>query len=303
MSPLLECVPNFSEGRDAGIVQGLVDAMSAVPGVACLAHELDADHHRAVITLAGSPDAVAEAAVRGARRAIETIDLRAHRGEHMRMGAMDVCPFVPLSGTTMDGAVAIARSVGERFGDELGLPVFFYGHAALRPERRVLGAVRNRGFEQLGALVESDPSYRPDRGPARLHPTAGAVGVGARGFLIAYNVQLASADVALAARISKAVRESSGGLPAVQARGFFLAERGLAQVSMNLLDYTQTPVRRVFDEVVALAAAEGVAVEDSELVGLVPRAALDDATARHVKLIGFDPGAQVLEERLRACGL
>ena len=300
---LLECVPNFSEGRDAAVVDRLVEAMSVVPSVSCLARTMDADHHRCVITLAGAPDGLIEAVVCGARAAIELIDLRAHRGVHMRMGALDVCPFVSLGTTDPAVAVAAARAAGQRLGDELSLPVFLYGSAATRPDRRVLGAVRNRQFERLGELVGGDAAFAPDFGPARLHPTAGAVGVGARGVLIAYNVELATDDVAAARRIAKTIRASDGGLPAVQARGFALAERGRAQVSTNLLDYRVTSIRQVFDAVVAEAVRLGVKVEKSELIGLVPETALDAATARHVRLDGFDPCAQVLEERLRAHGL
>lgn len=300
--PLLECVPNYSEGRDVAVVDRLVEAM-VVPGAACLAREMDADHHRCVITMAGTPEGLVEAVVRGARAAIEHIDLRGHRGVHMRMGALDVCPFVPLGATDPAVAVAAARAAGERLGREVGLPVFLYGDAATRPERRVLGAVRNLEFERLDELVGRDAAFAPDFGPARLHPTAGAVGVGARGLMIAFNVDLVTADVAAARRIAKAIRASDGGLPAVQARGFTLAERGRAQVSTNLLDYRITSIREVFDAVVAEASALGVDVEESELIGLVPEAALASDTVQHVRLREFDPRAQVLEERLRARGL
>lgn len=300
---LVECVPNFSEGRDADVVGQLVDTMTAVAGVVCLAHELDGDHHRCVITLAGPPDALVEALVHGARDACRDIDLRQHRGVHMRMGALDVCPFVPLLATPMSVAVDAALAAGARFARELDLPVFLYGEAAARPERRVLGAVRNLEFERLGELVGRDDDYRPDLGPARLHESAGAVGVGARDLLIAYNIELRTEDVALARRIAKEIRASDGGLPAVQARGFALGSRATAQVSTNLLDYTVTSVCDVFDAVAARAAESGVEVEASELVGLVPEAAFDSGTARHVQLRDFDPRAQLLEERLRAHGL
>jgi glutamate formiminotransferase len=300
---ILECVPNFSEGKDAAKVARLVEAMTAVRGARCLAHEQDAAHHRCVITIAGPQGAVAEAAFRGARAAIELIDLRGHQGEHKRMGAIDVCPFVPLGGADMALAVATARAVGERIGRELGLPVFLYGEAATRPARKVLGNVRNKQFEGLRELVGRDPEFVPDFGPARMHETAGAVAVGARAFLIAYNINLASDDVALAKSIAKAVRESSGGLPGVQAMGFFLEDRGRAQVSMNLLDFRTTSIRQVFDAVAAHAREASVAIVESELVGLVPAAALDAATATHVKLRDFDMRAQVVEERLRAAGV
>lgn len=303
MPPLLEFVPNFSEGKDARKVEALVAAMTAVPGVHCLGQEMDQSHHRSVVTLAGPAPAIAEAAVRGARAAIERIDLRLHRGEHKRMGAMDVCPFVPLQGATMADAVATANLVGERIGRELSLPVFLYAAAARCESRQVLGNFRNKEFEGLAALVGSDPEYMPDFGPAKLHPTAGAVAVGARSFLIAYNINLATADVQVAKDIAKSVRERDGGLKKVQAMGFFLDDRQLAQVSMNLLDFSVTSIRAVYDAVASGAAARGVAVHESELVGLVPSAAIDADVAAHVRLRGFDPKLQVVEERLRVLGV
>jgi glutamate formiminotransferase len=301
--PLLEFVPNFSEGRDAAKVDRIVAAMTAVSGVRCLDREMDASHHRAVITLAGAADAVAEGAVRGARAAMNEIDLRGHRGEHKRMGAMDVCPFVPLRGATMALAVETAKKVGRRIGTELQLPVFLYGEAATREQRRILGNVRNLEFELLCTKVGVDPELAPDFGPNCMHPSAGAVAVGARTFLIAYNVHLATPDVAVAKRIAKAVREKDGGLPKIQAMGFFIEPRNQAQVSMNLLDFHVTGVRRIFDEVAARAQAEGVTIVDSELVGLIPQDAIDAEIARHVRLHGFDPRKQVIEERLRAEGV
>lgn len=298
--PLLELVPNFSEGRNAAVVDALIAAMTSVPGALCLAHELDSNHNRAVVTLAGPADAMAEAAFRGAREAIARIDLRAHRGEHKRMGAMDVCPFVPLAGATMADAVAAARTAGERIGRELGLPVFLYAEACTRESRRVLGNFRNKEFEGLQQLVGSDPEYAPDFGPAKLHPTAGAVAVGARTFLIAYNVNLRTADVQVAKDIAKAVREKDGGLKKVQAMGFFLDDQQRAQVSMNLLDFRVTPIATVYERVAELAKQKGVEVHESELVGLVPAAALDAATAKRIRLDAFDPKRQVVEERLRA---
>lgn len=303
MQPLLECVPNFSEGKNAEVVEALVREMSAVTGVNCLAHELDPAHHRCVITLAGDPSAVADAAFHGLRKAISLIDLTGHSGEHRRMGAMDVCPFVPLGSADMDLAVATAKQVGARIGEELAVPVFLYAKAAQREDRRILGNIRNKQFEGLQDLVGTDPDFTPDFGPDRLHPTAGAVGVGARTFLIAYNINLQTADVDVAKAISKAVRERDGGLARVQAMGFFLDDRGVAQVSMNLLDYSVTSIRRVFDEVARLATEAGVGIEESELVGLVPEAALDSSTATHIQLQGFDPDQQVVEARLKAAGI
>ncbi|MCC6673197.1 MAG: glutamate formimidoyltransferase [Planctomycetes bacterium] len=303
MRALLEFVPNFSEGRDAAKVEALVAAMLGVPGAVKLDTEMDAAHHRSVVTLAGSPEAMAEAAFRGAAKAMELIDLRRHKGEHKRMGAMDVCPFVPLGSADMALAVRTAEQVGARIGAELGLPVFLYARAARRPERTVLGTFRNKEFEGLQSLVGADPLYAPDFGPALMHPSAGAVAVGARDFLIAYNVNLATEDVAVAKAIAKQVREKDGGFPAVQAMGFFLDDRKQAQVSMNLLDFRRTSIRTVFDAVAKLAAAAGVSVAESELVGLVPAAAIDAAMARHVLLRSFDRRKQVVEERLAAEGV
>ncbi len=302
MKPLLEFVPNFSEGRDPAVVDALVAAMTAVPEVRCLGRELDASHHRAVVTLAGPADAVAEAAVRGAREAMGRIDLTKHKGEHKRMGAMDVCPFVPLGDATMSDAVATARQVGERIGGELGLPVFLYAEACTRESRRKLGDFRNKQFEGLRELVGTDPGFAPDFGPARMHPTAGAVAVGARPFLIAFNVNLATEDVQVAKDIAKAVREKDGGFAKVQAMGFFLDDLRQSQVSMNLLDFETTSIRTVFDRIAELARARGVEVERSELVGLAPAAALDADTAAHVRLPDFSPAEQIVERRLAAEG-
>jgi glutamate formiminotransferase len=302
MAPLLEFVPNFSEGKDARVVDAIVAAMTAVAGVKCLGSELDPNHHRSVITLAGVAPAIADAAVRGAAAALQRIDLRTHRGEHKRMGAMDVCPFVPLAGASMADAIATARAVGARIGAELGLPVFLYAEAATRESRRVLGNFRNKEFEGLLGLVGTDPELTPDFGPARLHPTAGAVAVGARKFLIAYNVNLATTDVQVAKDIAKAVREKDGGFKKVQAMGFFLDDRQLAQVSMNLLDFETTSIRTVFDAVAKLAAQRGVQVAESELVGLAPAAAIDAALARHIRLPAFDAQRQVVEAKLAALG-
>jgi glutamate formiminotransferase len=300
VTPLLEFVPNFSEGKDQAKVDAIVAAMTAVAGVRSLGAEMDGSHHRAVITLAGPAPAVAEAAFRGAREAMRRIDLRHHVGEHKRMGAMDVCPFVPLAGATMADAVATARAVGERIGRELELPVFLYAAAASRPGRTKLGDFRNKEFEGLMKLVGTDPEFTPDFGPARLHPSAGAVAVGARKFLIAYNINLKTTDVQIAKDIAKAVREKDGGFKSVQGMGFFLDDKQLAQVSMNLLDFETTSIRTVFDKVCELAAARGVAVAHSELIGLAPAAAIDEALARHIKLPGFDPKQQVVERKLAA---
>jgi len=300
--PLLELVPNFSEGRNRDVVDSIVAAMTAVPGVKCLGSELDASHNRAVVTLAGAANAIADAAVRGAAAAMEKIDLRGHKGEHKRMGAMDVCPFVPLAGATMADAVATAKAVGARIGKELGLPVFLYAEAATRESRRVLGNFRNKEFEGLMPLVSTDPEFAPDFGPAKLHATAGAVAVGARKFLIAYNVNLRTTDVQIAKDIAKAVREKDGGFKKVQGMGFFLDDKQLSQVSMNLLDYETTSIRTVFDAVAKMAKDRGVEVVESELIGLAPAAAIDAALAKHIRLPKFDPTEQIVEAKLKALG-
>jgi glutamate formiminotransferase len=298
-SPLLEFIPNFSEGRNAAVVDAIVAAMAAVPFAKVLGREMDQSHNRCVITLAGPQEAMAEAAFRGCREAIARVDLRTHKGEHKRMGAMDVCPFVPLAGASMADAIATAKAVGARIGKELSLPVFLYAEACTREDRRVLGNVRNKEFEGLMALVGSDPTYAPDFGPARMHASAGGLSVGARNFLIAYNVNLKTRDVQIAKDIAKAVREKDGGLKRVQAMGFFLDDKQCAQVSMNLLDFHVTSLRTVFDAVAARARDAGVEVLESELVGLAPAAAIDQGLARHIRLPNFDRAQQVVEEKLK----
>lgn len=315
MTEWLECVPNFSEGRDPSVLEALAVAVRAIHGVRLLGREMDADHHRAVVTLAGEARLVEQAAFELARVAVETIDMGRHQGVHKRAGALDVCPFVPLHDTPMARAVAAAERVGRRIAEELGVPVFLYAQAAQRPERRVLGHVRNLGFETLRDRMGAEPDLAPDFGPAAVHPTAGATSVGARPFLIAYNVDLASDDLALAKDIARRVRESSGGLPAVQAMGFELASVGRAQVSTNILDFRRTPVRVLYDRIAAWAAEAGVEVHRSELIGLVPAAAFEAEVAMgeagavltqdgarqlaafvdHIRLPGFDATRRIVE--------
>jgi glutamate formiminotransferase len=301
MDRLVECVPNFSEGRSTETVDALVAAAQR-EGATLLDREMDASHNRCVITFAGAPDVVARAAFAAVREAIPRIDLNRHKGEHPRMGACDVIPFVPIAGVTIDEAVQLAADVGARIGAELQIPVYLYAEAARRPERRALPDVRKGEFEGLRDAIGKDPAKAPDFGPNRIHPTAGATAVGARFFLIAYNVQLETADVEVAKAIAHEIRERDGGLPRVQAKGFEVDVDGkkLAQVSMNLLDFRQTSIQRAFEEVERRAKQRGAAIVDSELVGLVPRAALDDATARRVRLRGYDPSKQVLEEVIAA---
>ena len=297
MTEIVECVPNFSEGRRKEVVDAIAQAIAAVPGVRVLDRQMDADHHRSVITFVGERTAVAQAAFRGAQKAVELIDMNRHRGEHPRVGALDVLPFVPIAGVTMDDCVALARSVGKRIADELQVPVYLYEAAATRPDRRALPDVRRGEYEGLKGEIGTNPDRTPDFGPRRLHPTAGACIVGARPVLIAWNVNLRTTDVGIAKRIAKAIRESDGGLPAVRAKGFELADRGLVQVSMNMVDYRKTTLVQAFDAIRSLAAKEGVEIAESEVIGLVPLDALVDGAAQYFKLARFHRD-QILETRL-----
>ncbi len=295
-TPLVECVPNFSEGRDAGTIEALRTALSGVPGVHLLDVQADAAHHRSVFTFVAPPDAAVEAALRAMRVATERIDLTHHRGEHPRMGATDVVPFVPVRDITMDDCTALARRLGERAGAELGIPIYLYARAATRPERERLPDVRKGEFEGLRGRIGADPAADPDFGPKRIHPTAGATAVGARPFLVAFNIYLDSSDVSIAKDIAKQIRTSSGGLPAVQASGF--AVEGKAQVSMNLLDIDTTPPVVVFAAVERAARARGVEILKSEVVGLIPERGILGAGAAALKLP--DPDAHMLEAKIRA---
>ncbi len=289
MRTLVECVPNFSEGRDPQKIAAIAAAIRSVPGVALLHSHIDPNHHRSVLTFAGEPEAVLEAAVRSARRAVDLIDLNQHEGEHPRIGAIDVLPFIPLEGVTMAQCVELARSAGMRIATELEVPVYFYELAALRPERRSLAFVRRGEFEELREDIETNPDRYPDAGEARIHPTAGAVAVGARPLLIAFNVNLATDDLEIARKIATAVRGRDGGLKYVKALGFRLHDRGQTQVSMNLVDFKRTPIFRAFDMVCREAERFGVAVSGSELVGLVPQAALDACSDHYLRFENFRP--------------
>lgn len=299
---LVECVPNFSEGRDQATVQALAEAVRAVSGAALLDQTMDPDHHRAVLTFAGAPEAVAEAAFQATKAATARIDLRRHQGEHPRIGATDVVPFVPICGVTMRDCVELARTVGRRIGVELDIPVFLYEAAATRPGRVRLETIRSGGPTGLAHRMEADPDWTPDFGPCRLHPTAGATAVGARRILVAFNVNLATDDVTIAKAIAKAVRQSGGGLPHVKAIGVSLASRGYVQVAMNLVNIRETPVHVAFEAVRREAARLGVQVSGSELVGLVPREAVRQAEAHGLQLDSFDP-SKILETRLAQAGL
>jgi glutamate formiminotransferase/formiminotetrahydrofolate cyclodeaminase len=296
MSTLVECVPNFSEGRDKAKVDAIVAAMK-LDGVFLLDREMDADHNRCVITLVGEREAIQEAAIRGVGKAAELIDLTEHQGAHPRMGAADVVPFIPIEGVTLEDCVAMARHVGEQIWKRYQIPVYLYEAAATAPERQNLENVRRGQFEGIRAEIATNPARKPDFGELRIHPTAGATVVGARKFLIAYNVFLNTPDVEIAKNVAKAVRFSSGGLRFVKGAGFLV--RGLAQVSMNLTDFEQTPIHRVFEVVKREAARYGVTPASSEIVGLIPKKALEAAAQWFLQVENFD-SSLILENRLSA---
>jgi len=285
-APLLECVPNVSEGRSPAVIDRLGRAITQVKGVRLASVHIDPDHHRSVFTFLGAPEAVQAAALSLARAVFEAVDMRAHQGIHPRLGALDVLPFVPLRDLTMANAVAVARAVGERLAADHGLPVYLYGAAATAPGRRSLLAVRAGQYEGLPTRL-ADPSWRPDFGPARFEPRLGALLVGARDVLVAYNVWLDTDDAVAARAIARAVRESAGGLPSLQAMGGRLERRGIAQVAMNLLDYRVTSLPQAFDAVRSEAARRGVGVRRGELVGLAPRAAFAGRSPESVGLVDW----------------
>jgi glutamate formiminotransferase/formiminotetrahydrofolate cyclodeaminase len=299
MKRLIECVPNFSEGRDQAKVDAIVKAMSSVPGVYVLDREMDADHNRCVITLAGDPDAIAEGAISGAGKAMELIDMNQHAGAHPRVGATDVIPFIPIEGVTIEDCVALAHRVGNEIWKRYRIPIFFYEAAATRPDRVNLENVRRGQFEGLRVEMKKNHDRQPDVGEPKLHPTAGVTVVGARKFLIAYNVNLNTPEVGIANKIAKAIRFSSGGLRYVKSMGVELKARNLAQVSINLTDFEQTPMHRVYEMVKREAERYGVMPVGSEIVGLVPKKAIEMAADFFLQLEAFSP-AQVFENKLEA---
>jgi glutamate formiminotransferase len=294
---VIESIPNVSEGRRPEVVAAIAAAIADTRGVLLLDHSADPSHNRSVYTMAGSAASLREAILALFPVALAHIDLRTHRGEHPRIGAVDVVPFVPLGATTMAGCVDLARSVGREIAERFDLPVYLYEEAALRPDRRRLEQIRRGQFEGLASRI-TRPEWTPDYGPSAPHPTAGAVVVGARMPLIAFNVNLASDRLDIAQAIARAVRESSGGLACVKALGLRLEHLGIVQVSMNLTNFERTSIEAVFDAVVREADRHGVAVRESELIGLLPAAALRNTSAAHLKLTRFSP-RQVLENRLR----
>ncbi|HSY06253.1 MAG TPA: glutamate formimidoyltransferase [Steroidobacteraceae bacterium] len=296
MSTLVECVPNISEGRDKAKVDAIVAAMR-MDGVYLLDREMDADHNRCVITLVGEREPIQEAAIRGVGKAAELIDLNDHRGAHPRMGAADVVPFIPIEGVSIEDCADMARQVGAEIWQRYQIPVYLYEAAATAPERQNLETIRRGQFEGIRAEIAANPARKPDFGDPRVHPTAGVTAVGARKFLIAYNVFLSTADVQIAKNVAKAIRFSSGGLRFVKGAGFLV--RGMAQVSMNLTDFEQTPIHRVFEMVKREAARYGVSAVSSEIVGLIPKRALEAAAEWFLQVENFD-SSLILENRLSA---
>lgn len=296
---MVECVPNFSEGRDMDVIRAIAAAIDSVPGVYLLDEEHDADHHRSVMTMAGEPDAVLEAALRSMAVAVERIDLNRHRGVHPRIGALDVLPFVPVAGISMEECARLAREAAERIWSRFRVPCYLYEAAAQGTARRNLEAVRKGQFEQLREAVKVDPARRPDVGGPELHPTAGATAVSARKFLIAWNVWLRTEDLTVSQRIAKAIRQSSGGFPFVKALGLPLASRGLTQVSLNLTAFEKPPPPPVFETIVAEAARHKVEVLGSELIGLVPRSVVNREFREKLQWMNFREDS-ILENRIEA---
>ncbi|MGD0174427.1 MAG: glutamate formimidoyltransferase [Anaerolineales bacterium] len=298
-SSLVECVPNFSDGRRAEVVDEILDSIRRIAGAFVLDWSSDPDHNRTVVTIAGNPNAMEEAAFSAVSCAASRIDLRIQRGVHARIGATDVVPFIPLVDFPMEDCVALARRLGRRIGDELGLPVYLYAQAATRPERKDLTVIRKGQFEELAATIGKDPARAPDFGPARIGP-AGATAVGARGPLVAFNVYLETADVEIARKVARRIRTSSGGLPELKALGLPVA--GQAQVSMNLTDYTRTSLKAAFEAVRTEAEILGVQVDRSELIGLMPRNAMRGIDPAELRLENFSE-EKFLERRLKNTGL
>ncbi len=296
MQKLIECVPNFSEGKRQDVIEAVASAVRSVEGVRLLDVSSNPDHNRTVLTFVGPPDKVAEAAFACTAEAVKLIDMEQHKGEHPRIGAMDVVPFVPVTGMTLEEAVDLAKQVGERIARELRVPVYLYAAAAATPTRKRLPDVRQGQYEGLKESI-STPERKPDFGEAKMHPTAGATAVGARPPLIAFNVNLGTTNLQIAKNIAKGLRESSGGLMNVQAMGVDLAAQEMVQVSMNLLDYTKTPIHRAYELVRVEAERHGVPVVGSEIIGLVPLDALIGAADFYLRLTDFSRN-QVLEARL-----
>ena len=294
---LIECVPNFSEGRRQDVIDEIVNCFKGKRGVYLLDHRADEDHNRLVISLVGAPAPIQEALLEAAKVALKHIDMNAHQGGHPRIGAVDVVPFTPIKGITMEECIELAHSFGERYYKETGIPVYFYEDAALRPERKRLEVIRKGQYEVLKDEAKTNPDRRPDIGEACLHPTAGATVIGARKFLVAFNVNLDTPDVNIAKKIAAAVRASSGGFCHVKGIGLALEERGITQVSMNLVDYEKNSLYRVLETIRMEAKRWGVGVVETEVYGMIPVNAILESAAYYLQIAGFDP-EQMLELRL-----
>ena len=297
MAKIVECVPNISEGRDLAIVEKVVDEVRNTLGVALLDYSSDASHNRSVITFTGSPEGVIEAAVKIAKKAAELIDLTKHTGEHPRMGAVDVIPFIPIKEISGEECMELSRAVGKRVYEEAGIPVFLYEASASAPHRENLAAIRKGQFEGMAEKVK-DPQWTPDFGGPQIHPTAGVVAVGTRMPLVAFNINLSTSDVSIASDIAKIIRRSSGGLDCVKAMGVLLEDRNVAQVSINMTNFKKTPLYRVVEFVRFEAARYGVHVIGTEIVGLAPMRALIDSAEYYLQIEKFDADKQVLENFL-----
>lgn len=297
MSQLIQCVPNFSEGRDAKVIEGLLAVAQSVEGVTLIDASSDASHHRTVVTLIGNSTGIEEVAVRLMRYAVEQIDLTKHQGEHPRMGAMDVCPLIPLKGITTEECVEVAKRIGQRAATELSIPIFLYEAAASVAERRNLARIRKGEFEGMAHKLQQT-EWKPDYGPCAPHPTAGVTAVGVRQPLVAFNVNLNTADLAIAQEIARAVRGSSGGFKHCKAIGVMLEDQQVAQVSMNMTDTQQLPLYRVFEFIKLEAKRYGVSILSSEIIGLTPGQALADSAAYYLQLNTFDYQQQVIENHL-----
>lgn len=296
MARLIECVPNFSEGRNAEVVESIADAIRKGGKVLFLGSEMDADHNRSVLTFVGQPEDVADAAFRACEMALKLIDMNRHRGEHPRIGATDVIPLIPVSGVGMNECIEVSVRLAERISRELAIPTYLYERSARRPERRNLSEIRKGEYEGLRGTIGTE-ERRPDFGEPVMHPTAGATVVGARPMLVAYNVYLNTKDVSVAKRIAGKIRERDGGMPGVKALGFYIEKRMMSQVSMNLTDLEKTAPLAAFDMVRTLAEQEGVTVAGSEIVGMVPVSSISEAAEQRLKLMDFDRG-QIMEGKL-----
>ena len=297
MAKIVECIPNISEGRNMEVVEAVLNEVRSTAGVTLLDHSSDPNHNRTVITFLGSPEGVAEAAVKLAKKAVELIDLTKHVGEHPRMGAVDVCPFVPVKEITTEECVELSKTVAKRIWEEAGMPVFLYEDSASAPHRVNLAAIRKGQFEGMAEKV-LQPEWEPDFGGRTIHPTAGTVAVGCRMPLVAYNINLSTSDITIASAIAKIIRQSSGGLACVKALGVMLEDRNIAQVSINMTNLHKTPLYRVVELVKAEAKRWGVTVVGTEVVGLTPMHALIDAAEYYLQIENFDGEKQVLENYL-----